>query len=511
MCGLAASMPSDEGFIAYAQERQGQRGPDQSGTADLGFCSLGVNRLAVSGLIGGDQPLTSPDGSIAVIFNGAIYNTRRLIEDFGFRPKSSNDGELIHFLYQRFGLQFADYLEGMFAVCIADLRTRELVTAVDQVGIKPLYRCEADGRLYLASTIAAFPPSLRSSAVRHPPGIVWSSSGQIERITHFYYKDGPLGALLKESVTEQIPGEVSWGCMLSGGVDSSLIARIATEAVGQKVHTFTCGVQGSPDVQAARDVAGLLGTDHHEIPVDPAELPRIVDEVIRATASIERWTVTAGVATYLTARAAHQAGMKVLLAGEGADELFGGYDEFQDVPQAYLNSMLLCYQVDLGATECLRLDRTSMAHGVEARVPYLSTSIMRHARSLAPQDKIRVQNGQSVRKYALREYARTVLPRHVADRRKEEFAIGSGMTGELARLAAAMFSASDIAELRASFPSFPIDDPLSAWFFSRWLDLYGLTIGTAWGALVERGLFRQPASRYLPNVAESAAYAATAH
>jgi asparagine synthase (glutamine-hydrolysing) len=499
-------MPPDDEFMAYAQASQVSRGPDQSAVADLGYCSLGVNRLAISGLIGGDQPLVSADGSIVVVFNGAIYNTQRLLQDFGFHPKSTNDGELIHHLYQRFGLRFADYLEGMFAICLADLRRNELITAVDQVGIKPLYRCEVAGRSYLASTIAAFPPHLRSSVARHPPGIVWSSSGQLERISHAYYKDGPLGVLLTESVTEQIPREVEWGCMLSGGVDSSLIVRIATEVADQRVHTFTCGVEGSPDVQAARDVAAMLGVDHHEIAVDPAELPRIVDEVIHATASIERWTVTAGVATYLTARAAHQQGLKVLLAGEGADELFGGYDEFQDVPAAYLNSMLVGYQIDLGTTECLRLDRGSMAHSVEARVPYLSTSMMRHARRLEPADKLRVDHAHSVRKHALREFARTVLPDGVADRRKEEFAIGSGVTAELRRLAAPLFSARDVSELRASFPSFPIDDPLSAWFFSRWLDNYGLTLGTSWASLVGRGLFRQSASRYLPNVSDSALY-----
>ena len=506
MCGLAAASPADDNFINYALSVQASRGPDQNAELNLDFCSLGINRLAISGLVGGDQPLVSSDGSVAVVFNGAIYNTQRLINDFDFHPKSTNDGELIHFLYQRFGLRFADYLEGMFAICIADTRKRELITAVDQVGIKPLYRCEVDGRLYVASVVSAFPSQLRRSVIRHPPGIVWSSSGQIERISHAYYSDESLGTLFKASVAEQIPLEVNWGCMLSGGVDSSLISRIATEVAEGQVHTFTCGTEASPDLLAARDVAALLGTAHHETIVDAQELPGIVTEVVRATASIERWTITAGVANYLTARNAHRMGVKVLLAGEGADELFGGYDEFQDVPSPYLNSMLLQYQIDLGATECLRLDRSTMAHSIEARVPYLSTSIMRHARRLGPQDKIRTQDGQGVRKHALRQYARTVLPATVADRRKEEFANGSGVTDELRRIAHSMVSVRDIAELRASFPSFPVDDPLSAWFMSEWLNIYGTSIGTDWQSLVERGLFRQQFSRYLPVAVDSALY-----
>ena len=506
MCGIAAALPADDAFVAFALARQQSRGPDDQVAINLGFCCLGVNRLAISGLNGGDQPLQSSDGSVIVVFNGAIYNNIELIEQFALTPKSTNDGEVIHELYRKFGMAFADYLEGMFAICIADLNRKELILAVDQVGIKPLYVCRTKGQLYCASNIASFPAALRMSVTRMPPDMVWSSSGQMSRIVHRTHKNGSVGELLWASVRQQIPREVGWGCMLSGGVDSALITRLASE-VSPDVTTFTCGTADSPDMASARELADIVGSTHHEIILNPEELPSIVDEIVEATASFEPWTVNAGVGAYLVARTARSIGLKVLLTGEGADELFGGYDEFQEVPDVFLNSMLLQYQVELGTTECLRLDRGSMAQSIEARVPYLSTSLMRHVRSLGPQEKIRRDGPVQIRKFALREFAATVLPKHIAYREKAEFSHGSGLTLELQRLAAQRVSIADIADLRGSFPSFPIMDTMTAWYFSKWLAIFGMSMGHEWNEMVGRGLFRQRLSRYLPIGTDSAVYA----
>jgi asparagine synthase (glutamine-hydrolysing) len=506
MCGIAAALPANPQFVQAALASQAARGPDKTTDVDLGFCNLGVNRLAISGLSGGDQPLVSRDGAITVIFNGAIYNAGLLVEKFGFDPASTNDGEVIHFLYRQFGLAFADHIEGMFAICVADDEREELVVAVDQVGIKPLYRCEHEGANLVASTVTAFPEHMRHEVCRVPPGVVWSTSGEMRRIAHVNYRDGALGELFRESVLEQIPREVEWGCMLSGGVDSALVARMASEA-RPGVPTFTCGTDLGTDLAGARRIAELLGTTHHEVTVNRDELPDIVDQVILATASMEKWTVMGGVGTYLTARAAHEVGMKVLLSGEGADELFGGYDEFQELPPAFLNARLVQYQVDLGTSECLRLDRTTMAHGIEARVPYLSTSIMRHARALGPRDKILSLEGGQVRKYALRRFAATLLPEEVAFGEKAEFSHGSGVTAELTRIATERFPATEVKGLSEAFPSLPVEDALSAWFVSRWLEFFGTSIGTTWESMVDRGLFRQRSTLYLPAVSDPAIYA----
>lgn len=505
VCGIAAALPADPDFLDHALAAQASRGPDKTVSLDLEFCGIGVNRLAVSGLDGGDQPLSSDDGSVLVVFNGAIYNAPALIEGFDLHPRSANDGEVIPFLYDRFGLDFANHLDGMFAICIADMKRRKLVLAVDQIGIKPLYTCSQDGRLHVASVMNAFPADMRRSVSRVPPGLVVTSTGEMRRISPVCYTDADIGTLLASSVRDQIPREVAWGCMLSGGVDSSLITRLAVD-VDPAVHTFTCGMPDSADLLAAREVAEVLGSSHHEIIADPGELPAVVDEVITATASMERWVITPAVGTYLAACRARQEGLTVLLSGEGADELFGGYDEFQDIPAEFLNSVLLHYQVDLGATECLRLDRSTMAHGIEARVPFLSTSVIRHARRLPPTEKIRVRPDGRTRKHALRKFARTVLPHSIADREKEGFAFGSGISSELRKIARSMFSMQDVADLRASFPSFPIREELSAWFFVRWLAIFGTSIGTDRQDLISRGLSQQQWSRYLPIGADSTLY-----
>jgi asparagine synthase (glutamine-hydrolysing) len=505
MCGIVAAIPSNQRFLEYAMRVQKHRGPDDEASVDLGFCNLGVNRLAISGIQDGPQPLKSTDGEVVVIFNGAIYNFVDLCKEHEFTPPSRNDGEIIWFLYQKYGIRFADYLEGMYAIVIADQRNCKLVFAVDQIGIKPLYWCHQVDSLLIASIISAFPETMRQSVRRVPTGIVWDSTGGATRICHRTGRIGSLGQLLEESVVQQIPQEVKWGCALSGGVDSSLITAIAAKAV-KDVKTFTCGMKGSTDLVAAANVAKRLGTEHHEIVIDESELVSIVDNVIAATESFEPWTVSAGVGSYITAREAKRNNVKVLLTGEGADELFGGYDEFQDVPSVLLNARLLQYQADLGVSECLRLDRATMAHGVEARVPYLSTSIIRHARSLSPGQKIIVINEQHIRKFALREYAKTILPIDVAMRSKEEFANGSGLTVTLKNLAESFCPRSNVIFLRSAFPTFPIVDSLSGWYFSRWLKIFGMTIGLDWPSMVERGLFRQTTTDYLMNAMESAVY-----
>lgn len=504
MCGIAASYPPDPDFTAMALSAQQRRGPDGTARVDLGFCELGINRLAITGADAGAQPLMSEDGSVTVVFNGAIYNVEDLVRRLAIRRLSGNDGDVIPALYQRFGLRFADHLEGMFAICIADSARRQLVVAVDPVGIKPMYRCDMGGT-YVASALAAFPRRLWPNVYRVPPGSVWASSGETREIRRVYHNDHDLGTLLAASVAEQVPREVDWACMLSGGVDSSVIARLAVDC-SSDVHTITCGTRDGEDLDAARDVANVLNTTHHEVIVDPHELPALVEAVVVATASCDAGIVLSGVGTYVVARAAREAGIKVLLSGEGADELFGGYAHDTLVPQAFLNAALLQSQVDLGATECLRLDRTSMEHGVESRVPFLSTSIIRHARELPPHEKIRPTGDRFTTKHALRRFAATVLPANVAFRDKVGLAEGSGVTREIARLAAERYPAYNVAALRSAFPSFPITDAPSAWFFACWLHHFGPDLAVDWASMVDRGLARQRASRYLPNVRESMTY-----
>lgn len=498
MCGISVSVPTCPDFMRFATEVQHPRGPDETRIVDLGFASLGINRLAISGLVGGSQPLLSADGNIHVVFNGAIYNVADLKQRFGIEVASNNDGEIIAPLYQRFGLQFSDYLEGMFAICIADRRTSQVIVAVDPTGIKPLYMWRGHDKAWrCASDPRAFPEELRREIVRVPPGTVHTSDGRWQRVRREVWRNGKLIELIRSSVREQIPNEVAWGCMLSGGVDSSLIVSLASE-VSSPVRTITCGLRGGTDVLAGRRMAEHVKSEHHEVFVEFEELPLLVEAVVRETGSMEPWTVMGGVGTYIVAREARRLGMKVLLSGEGADELFGGYDEFQDLPSVFLKAVLSQYQADLGVTECLRLDRCAMAHGVEARVPFLETSVIRYARSLTPDEMILHSAAGSVRKRALRVAASSVLPSEFADRTKEEFSHGSGISAALRDIAAARYPDNVVQELSFAHPSFGITSSVHAWFFDEWIRRFGASFGGQWPSLVHRGLFRQTVSHYLP-------------
>ena len=506
MCGIVASIPGQSTFLRAAIDAQISRGPDETTVMDVGFAMIGINRLSISGIEGGSQPLSSPDGRIQVVFNGAIYNVERLKREFGLNLGSKNDGEVIAPLYERFGLQFADYLEGMFAICIADSNTRRLVVAVDPIGIKPLYYlCSEGGAMSFASDLRSFPPEMRRLVSRVPAGTILTSEGEWRRIARIYWNDGDLLELLRVSVREQIPQEVSWGCMLSGGLDSSLIVQLASE-IASPVQTITCGFRNGTDMIAGRRMAERVNSIHQEVLVDREELIHVVKSVVAATASMEPWTVMGGVGTYLVAREARRLGIKVLLSGEGADELFGGYDEFQPLPDIFLDQVLLQYQADLGVTECLRLDRCTMANSVEARVPFLCTSVIRHARACATSSKIHRSGSGSICKYALRVAAAKVMPGEFADRTKEEFSNGSGISIALREIAEELYPPRRLRQLASKHPTFGIVSPAHAWFFAEWLAQFGETIGLEWPSLVQRGLYRQSVSRYSAVGAETAGY-----
>lgn len=495
MCGIAATTSVGERFVEFALAQMYDRGPDGTSVSVLPFCEVGVNRLAISGVRDGPQPFVSPDGSIVAVLNGAIYNAQSLAEEMSLETKSSNDGEVLPGLYRRYGERFVEYLEGMYAIVIADLDSGRLVVAVDSLGIKPMYYSFAAGKAYFASVPLAFPADYREGLYRMPPGSVWSSDLGFQRPGRRSWRDGDLADLIVESVRQQIPEEVPWGCMLSGGVDSSLIAAVASEISGP-IRTFTCGTETSPDLHAAQLVSEIVGSEHTEVVVGTSDVAELVHEVVRCTTSFEPWTVTAGVSTYLTARMASDAGIKVLLSGEGADELFAGYDEFQAIDPAFLKATLHQYQMDLGATECLRLDRATMANSVEARVPYLSTSIIRFSRLMRAGD-LSTLDPTSTRKATLRSVAEHWLPVEIAYRAKEEFAVGSGVSGLIREMASASYSDTQVRSLAQKFPAFSVESPVAAWFLEIWLDLFARDFGVSPRNLARRGLLRQEVSDYL--------------
>ena len=501
MCGIFLTSPANPDIASDALRIHNSRGPDSCQLVELDFCTLGVNRLSISGLENGDQPLWSADRSIVVIYNGAIYNFSELCRQYGFSPSSDNDGEIIHFLYQKFGTDFAKYLEGMFAIIIVDINQQDIIYCVDQVGIKPLYVVKQANEFVLSSTLQAIPEKLRIYARRVPSNVVWSLRHPATRIDQLQFEDYDLLDLLRQSVAEQIPIEVAWGCMLSGGVDSSLITALASE-FHEEVHTFTCGTSESSDLHAARSVSKTLGTIHHEVEVDLDELVSVVNSLIKETGSFEIWTIMGGVGTYLTARHAAKLGFKVLLSGEGADELFAGYDEFSDVAEPLLEAKLLQYQTDLAVSECLRLDRATMACSIEARVPFLSASIINFARRLPRGRKLEGSGKSARRKAELRDCALKILPSNVAERTKVEFKDGSGLASHLYALGQKFCTADDVENLRQKYPTFGINNPVSAWLFTLWLEHFGSSIGENCIDMRDRGIIRQEVNDYIRHAHE---------
>ena len=263
--------------------------------------------------------------------------------------------------------------------------------------------------------------------------------------------------------------------------------------------TYTSGLAGSPDLAAAKQVADFFGTDHHEAIIETEELPELLDVVISATCSPDPITLIAGVGTYVAARDASINGVKVLLSGEGADELFAGYEEYLTVTLHLVNDCLIHDQLELGATECLRLDSCTMAHGIEARVPFLCSSIISRSRELPVSQKIRFNSGIVTQKYALRHAASELLPDNIVSRKKVGFPSGTGLLSVLRKKADKEIELEEVRHLR-SCPkiiryfevqnAMGISDSLAAYTWKKWVQVFS-HVTTEWSELTERGLARR--------------------
>jgi len=503
MCGIAASIPADEQFVAGALMRLGVRGPDSAAIVRIGETCLGATRLATTGLNSGALPRVSDDGTRAAALNGQIYNFRQLAALLGLSAPES-DSDVLLPLFEEWGAKFGSHLRGMFATVIAE--PNRLIVTTDHFGVKPLYwvREPARGHHYLASTLQAFPDQLRRHAVRLPPGATITTDNE-------YFELDPLTTetlcktalshsiskswsdLLQQACIEQAPTELPFAVLLSGGVDSSLLAAILRQHF-DRITTVTCGLRGSPDFDYARKVARLIGSDHIEVVIDEHEIPSLVRKVVETTASFEPFLVTGGIPTFVAARALHETGYRVAISGEGADELFAGYDDFDDIPLPLLDRALLAQQHDLGATEALRLDRCTMACSVEARVPYLDQRLVAAVRALPVIAKRTTMGGRDIRKYALRRFAETLLPSEIAWRTKVGFTVGSGVSTHLASLADKHIR--DGETRSQQMPGYAAESALQRWLLDEWTDIFGDSIATSWEDLQNRGLVRQSFNLY---------------
>jgi asparagine synthase (glutamine-hydrolysing) len=415
-------------------ERLEHRGPDDVGEVHVNGSWLGHRRLSIVDVTTGHQPLVTSDKALYLVGNGEVYNhdeVREWLTDGDYATRSDNEVAL-HLIRER-GPQALGELEGMFAFLAAG-DDGTFVAARDPVGIKPLYWAKRDGVVRFASEMAAFDPDWLPYVEVFPPGYVWTPEGGLERFARAVPAETTGGVpsrddvreVIVRSVKRQMMGDVPVGVFLSGGLDSTLVAAIAAKALpkGEKLQTFAVGAEGSSDVEAARQAAEFLDSDHHERIYTQEEALAAVPHVVRAIEHFDPSLVRSAVPNYLLAEmtAKH---VKVVLTGEGADELFAGYEYLREYTgDGELHDEIVRTVEGLHNLNLQRADRVTMAHGLEARVPFLDRNVIAMAMRLPAEAKF--ADRHTPEKRTLREAFEGWLPDELLWREKEQFGDGSG-------------------------------------------------------------------------------------
>ncbi|GAB2487408.1 asparagine synthase (glutamine-hydrolyzing) [Jatrophihabitans fulvus] len=431
------------------------RGPDGQGSRLVGPTWLGHTRLAIVDLDGGHQPLSSGGSGLWVAANGEIYNHDVLRERLGGPFTTSSDSEVIlHVVDRGDGTVTTDGIHdmrGMYAFAVAG-PDGSLVLARDPLGVKPLYWARHDDRVLAASELGAFPDEVRPLVEEFPPGHHWTPAQGLVSFVDLRSEplgeDEPVGpaftsrtqaheairTTLSTAVSERMMADVPVGVFLSGGLDSSLVAAIMARSTSEPVHSFSAGTADSSDLVAARRVADELGLVHHERVYTDDEVMAVLPAVVRSIESYEPSLVRSAVPNYLLAELAAQH-VKVVLTGEGADELFAGYHHLRELDPDQLRDALADGIDTLHHLNLQRCDRVTMAHGLEARVPFLSRDLLAVAQRVPLEWKLLGDDGQE--KALLREAFDGWLPHDILWRRKEQFGDGSGTADVMTRQAEA--------------------------------------------------------------------------
>ena len=462
------------------------RGPDWSGIYVGGSTILTHERLSIVDPQSGGQPLYSPNRKQVLAVNGEIYNHQnirsRYVGNYEFRTGS--DCEVILALYRDKGIHFLEELNGIFAFALYDEERDEFLIARDAIGVIPLYiGKDYNGLLYVASELKALEGFCDEYEPFLPGHYYWSREGEMRR---WYNRDwmkyeavknnessmSRLHDALEAAVRRQLMSDVPYGVLLSGGLDSSVISAIAkkhaelrvetdnqSEAWWPQLHSFAVGLKGSPDLVKAREVAEHIGTVHHEIHYTIQEGLDAIRDVIYYIETYDVTTVRASTPMYLLARVIKSMGIKMVLSGEGADEVFGGYLYFHKAPNAEAFHEETIRKLDkLYLYDCLRANKSLSAWGVEGRVPFLDTEFLDVAMRLNPIDKM--CPGTTIEKRIVREAFGELLPESVAWRQKEQFSDGVGYSWIDTLKAITSKAVSDEQMAHAS-ERFPINTPMN--------------------------------------------------
>ena len=511
MCGFvgafdlnSGSLPIDEGLkeqlrtqVLEMSKKIRHRGPDWSGIYTGNNAILSHERLSIVDPLSGKQPLISDDEKVILAVNGEIYNHQEIRRRFEgrYQFRTQSDCEVILPLYKEKGIDFLEDLSGIFAFALYDSEKDVYLIGRDEIGVIPLYQgWDKAGRYYVASELKSL-EGICDTIEEFPNGHYFYSKD--EKPVRWYKRDwekfetvkGNVCATdkngeiihpeviqrvrdgLEKAVKQQLMSDVPYGVLLSGGLDSTVIAAITQKFAKKRVetgslkdawwpqlHSFAIGLEGSPDLIAAKKAADFIGTVHHEVHFTIQEALDALPDVIYHIETYDITTVRASTPMYLLARVIKSMGIKMVLSGEGSDELFGGYLYFHKAPNEYeFHEELVRKMSKLHLYDCLRANKSLSAWGVEGRVPFLDKEFIDSAMRLNPHDKmnIRLSDGsQRIEKWILRKAFEDILPPEICWRQKEQFSDGVGYSwiDTLKEMTAQKVSDAEFAQRERRFP-----------------------------------------------------------
>ena len=458
MCGIVCAFNikgnNDEirSNVLKMSQKVRHRGPDWSGIYSSKNAILAHERLAIVDPTSGKQPILSEDGLKVIAVNGEIYNHKNLKKTFtsSYNFRTESDCEVILALYENNGVDFLNNLNGIFAFALYDSSKDRYLIARDHMGIIPLYMGWDDDNIFYVSSELKSLEGVCGKIELFPPGhYLLSDSSELVKwykpdwISHNSVKNSETSIKaihdsLSAAVKRQLMSDVPYGVLLSGGLDSSITSALAKKFASKRVesddkqdawypqlHSFSVGLKAAPDLKAAKIVADHIGTIHHEINFTIQEGIDAIRDVIYHLETYDITTIRASTQMYLMARAIKSLGIKMVLSGEGADELFGGYLYFHKAPNAKEFHEETVRKLDkLHQYDCLRANKSLAAWGIEGRVPFLDKEFIDIAMTINPEDKM-IKNGR-IEKWVLREAFKDYLPKSVLWRQKEQFSDGVG-------------------------------------------------------------------------------------
>ena len=497
MCGIVAILGSqctNKRIFEAMLKAIVHRGPDEAGShiEIQGRAVLGIQRLSIIDQQHGHQPVTDLENKVIAVGNGEIYNHKTIRRTADSEFDSGSDIEVIPYLYRQHGVRCLEYLDGMFGFVLYDGRQNTFLAARDRYGIKPLYfsfDC-VDQTWTFASELKCFVAAgIDVKGIRELPAGHYITNEGISR--QWYHLPSlsshaqltlpspvELRSLLEQSISKHLQRDknIRIGVFLSGGLDSSIITALAARKVNNLI-AFTIGVKGSPDLVAARRVAAHLSVELVECDFDPEELIQHLNKTIEMTETYNTALVFEGYLTSILSKEARKRGVKVILSGEGADEIFGGYGLFHHLDESSFQARRSELLTNIGSTECKRLDRATMAYSVEARVPFLDQSIVAWALAQPKQTFIQQHlNGSVIDKLVLRQAVENLLPPEIVWRTKLAFDTGSGILQCLDPIAN-LIDEGKSRMLQQTYGELAIQDRISAYLFTVFQSKFGLVGG----------------------------------